>query len=366
MLGGRGGRRLAMTGGAAVFARQSDADQPLDVAQKAHLLGARDQRDRGAFSAGARGAADAMDIGLGHVGQIEVHHMADAVDVDAARGDIGGDQRADLAGAERRQHPLAVVLRLVAMNGVGADAGPFQALHHLVGAVLGAGKHQRAVDRFLLEELRQDRGLGRMIDLDDALDDALHRRGHRRHRHAGGIALADVVDEAHVEHAVGLVEHEEFDLVELEAVALHEVEQAAGGRDHDFDALHDRADLAAHRHAADRQRRGQPHVAAIGIEAVEDLSGQFAGRAQHQDAAGLRLRSNAVFQNAMQDGKREGCGLAGAGLRDADDVTAGQRGWNGLRLDRRRGEVIFFLERTGDGIGKAEILKGGQKVGLSM
>ena len=81
--------------------------------------------------------------------------MADAVDVDAAGGNVGGDQRADLAGAECRQHPLAVVLRLVAVNGVGGDAGPGEALHHLVGAMLGAGEDQRAVDRLLLQQLRQ-------------------------------------------------------------------------------------------------------------------------------------------------------------------------------------------------------------------
>ena len=178
-----------------------------------------------------------------------------------------------------------------------------------------------------------------------------------------GDDLPDVVDEAHVEHAVGLVEHQKLDLAELQPVALHEIEQAAGRGDHDFDALHDRADLASHRHAADRQRRSQAHVAAIGVEAVEDLSRQFAGRAQHQHAAGLGLRLDAVLQNAVQDGKREGCGLAGAGLGDADDVTAGEREGNGLSLDRRGREIILFLERTRDGIGEAEILKGGQKVG---
>ena len=45
------------------------------------------------------------------------------------------------------------------------------------------------------------------------------------------------MDEAHVEHAVGLVEHEELDLAELQPVALDEIEQAAGRRHHDFDAL---------------------------------------------------------------------------------------------------------------------------------
>ena len=65
----------------------------------------------------------------------------------------------------------------------------------------------------------------------------------------------------------------------------------------------------------------------------------------------------------MQDRQREGRGLAGAGLGDADDVTAGQCDGDGLSLDGRGREVIFFLERTRDGIGKAEILKGGQKGG---
>src|SRR5450755_3714403 len=70
-----------------------------------------------------------------------------------------------------------------------------------------------------------------------------------------------------------------------------------------------------------------------------------------------------MLQNAMQDGKREGCGLAGTGLGDADDVAAGECKRNGLRLDRCGREIILFLERTRDGIGEAEILKGGQKMG---
>ncbi len=72
---------------------------------------------------------------------------------------------------------------------------------------------------------------------------------------------------------------------------------------------------------------------AVGVEALEDLARQFAGRAQHQHAAGLGLRLDAIFEKAMQDRKREGRGLAGAGLRDADDVSSGQRDGNGLSLN---------------------------------
>jgi len=262
--------------------------------------------------------------------------------------------------------------------------------------VLGAGEDQRAADLFLLQQLSQQRRLCRMVDLDDALGDALHRRGDRGDRDAGGVAqhlfgelgdvlrhgcreeqrlppdrqlthdLPDVVDKTHVEHAVGFVEYEEFDLAELQPVALHEVEQPTGGGDHHLDPLHDRADLAAHRHAADCQRRGQPHVAAIGVEAVENLARQFAGRAQHQHAAGFGLRLDAVFEDAVEDRERERRGLAGTGLGDADHVTAGDGEGDGLGLDGRRGEIVLFLERTRDGIGKAEILKGGQKSVLSI
>jgi len=54
-----------------------------------------------------------MDIGLGDVGEVEIHHMADAIDVDAAGGNIGGDQGPDLAGPEGGQHALAMVCDLL-------------------------------------------------------------------------------------------------------------------------------------------------------------------------------------------------------------------------------------------------------------
>ena len=102
-------------------------------------------------------------------------------------------------------------------------------------------------------------------------------------------------------------------------------------------------------------------MAAIGVEAVEDLAGQFARRREHQHAAALRLRPDAAFEQAVQDRQREGGGLAGAGLGDADDVAAGQRERNGLGLDGGGGEVVLFGKRASDRFGEAEIMKGGQK-----
>src|SRR5215471_17732199 len=108
---------IAMDARATVLPRQSYFDQSLDVPQISHFVGPCDQRDRNAIGAGARGAANAMDICLGHVGKIEVHDMRDTVDVDAAGGDVCGNQNTDFAAAKGSQRAFALVLRFVAVNG---------------------------------------------------------------------------------------------------------------------------------------------------------------------------------------------------------------------------------------------------------
>src|SRR4051812_46482648 len=60
----------------------------LDVAKIAALIRAA-EGDRDAVGAGARGAADPVDILLGDVGQIVVHDVTDAGNVDAPRCDVG-------------------------------------------------------------------------------------------------------------------------------------------------------------------------------------------------------------------------------------------------------------------------------------
>ena len=155
-------------------------------------------------------------------------------------------------------------------------------------------------------------------------------------------------------------------LVEAKRIALNEIEQPAGRGDQNVDAVEQRADLRAHRHAADRQRRLEAQMAAIGAEAVEDLAGQFAGRAQHQDAAAFALERARIRGETMQDRQREGRGLAGAGLRDADHVAARHDDRDGLRLDRGRGGVFFFGEGTRDRVVKIEVVKIRSKNRLSV
>ena len=157
-----------------------------------------------------------------------------------------------LAGAERCQHALALVLRLVAVDRLGGDAGLGQRADDLVGAALGAGEDQHALDRLLAAALpRAAPGLPArstwITRCCDALDGGRRgvtatRTGSRsiwlaRSAISRGMVAeknsvwrllgslvddpADVVDEAHVEHAVGFVEHEDFDAIEMNGAALH-------------------------------------------------------------------------------------------------------------------------------------------------
>ena len=154
----------------------------------------------------------------------------------------------------------------------------------------------------------------------DGVDDALHVR-----------------PEAHVEHAVGLVEDEGVDLVEQDVALAQHVEQAARGGDQQVDALADALGLRVVGHAAED---GDDAAAAVGGQRLADLldlAAQLAGRG---DDEGGRMRLLAVDDHrrahVLEDRQHEGGRLAGARLGAAHDVAAGEHARDGVLLDRRR------------------------------
>ena len=176
-----------------------------------------------------------------------------------------------------------------------------------------------------------------------------------------GQHLLDVVDEAHVEHAVGFVEHQDLDLGQVEVAQARVVEQAARRGHEDVHAVAQLVDLGLHAHAAEHDHAlelGQ--VLAVGLHAFFDLGGEFARGGQHEGADG---RAAALVERALagleavQHGQREASGLAGAGLRAGQQVAALQHGGNGLRLDRRRVFVALFAHGAQQRLGEAEFGK---------
>src|ERR1700732_3132986 len=100
--------------------RQLQAGQLFDVAQQ-RPLGAVAERNRDARGAGPRSAGAPGEIALRHFGKLEIDHVRDAVDVEAARRYVGCDEGTDAAAAKCFERTFPLALALVAVNRTSRD-----------------------------------------------------------------------------------------------------------------------------------------------------------------------------------------------------------------------------------------------------
>ena len=313
-----------------------------------------------------------MDIVLRNVRQLVVDDVRQLLDVQAAGRHFGGHQRRDAVVLEIRECAHACALALVAMDRSGADAGALQLLGQAIGTVLGAGEDQHLEPVAILDQVGQQVPLVVLWHLVDGLVHAIsgrvaHRHFHRDRvvQHAVGelpdvvvvsgrehqvLALrgqhldhaADVADEPHVEHAIGLVEDEHLHVAQVHGALLREVQQSPWGRDQQVAATAQPVDLGIDVDAAEHHLDAHRRVLAVGDRALGDLGGEFTGGREHQAARRAAVRIHAADGNGigaeagqlLQDGQHEGCGLAGAGLGAGQDIPALQHGRDGAGLDR--------------------------------
>ena len=130
------------------------------------------------------------------------------------------------------------------------------------------------------------------------------------------------MNEAEIEHLISLVEDENFDPVELKGLLIDQIEQSTGRRDKNVDAARQFLAIAPDRRSAYDARhlhRCQSRVVSCGFR---DLTGQFAGRREHQHPATLAGRVPVALPQPVNRRKHEGCGLARARLGDAEEVIA--------------------------------------------
>src|SRR3546814_6413135 len=109
-------------------------------------------------------------------------------------------------------------------------------------------------------------------------------------RRQGADDLSDIADEAHVEHAVGLVEDEVRDAVETHVALVQQVHEASGRGDQNVDPARQRAHLRPLGDAAEDDGVAQAQVAAVGLERIADLHGELTRQIQS-----LMRTSYAVF-----------------------------------------------------------------------
>ncbi len=324
---------------------------------QAALLTRRNQCDGDARLASASRAPNTMDVHFGVIGQVIIEDVRNIVDVQTTRGDIGCDQHLQLVATETFQHTFAGILIQVTVDGFGWDSAHDEFVGESRGLGAGAGKDQRAVNGFDLEQAGQRVGLVVLVDkviallcgrkgeralLDDdrlrgaheAVRQFANPRGHGRAEqrslpfgrgHCKN--LFDLFDESHVEHFVGFVEDDGFDFAQIQDAAFQQIVQTSRGANDNIYAALETVDLRAVGLPAIDGEDSRPQILAVLDHRIGNLQGKLTGGRKHQ---GLRIL---LMFKVLKNGEGEGGGFACACLGLTDHVRAGEHERNHARLN---------------------------------
>ena len=131
-----------------------------------------DERERRPGQLGARRPPDAVNVVLGLPRHVEIDDMAERGHVDAARGDVGGDQHLIAAALESGERLGALRLRSIAVNALHLHPMLVEMPRQTIGAMLGPREHQRVAHLAALEQRQQQRRLQMLRHRIDGLRDA--------------------------------------------------------------------------------------------------------------------------------------------------------------------------------------------------
>jgi len=216
------------------------------------------------------------------------------------------------------------------------------------------------LDRLLLG---RDRDLGRVIhELPGQLEHA-EGQGRREEERLAPLGRRqpaqeepEVRDEAHVEHPVGLVDHEHLDAPRRPDVLLQVVDQPPGGADEHVAALPEVVALLRVVDAAvdgqDPEPRELAEKAGVGLDLHDELAGRRDD--EHSRRRRRRRRRPARPQDARVRGDQKGGRLARPRLGLARHVLAPEGERKGGLLDRSGGDEARLADAPHDGVGQVE------------
>ncbi len=271
----------------------------------------REQVQGHAAASRATGTTDTVHVGIGLQRQLVADHGREILDVQSARGDVGGDQHAGAAVGEAHEHLVALALLDVAVQAEHRESARRELPFDVLRVVLRVAEHQRGFRAADAQQMRQRVETARRIGFEEDLLDlgcrrsGVHRdlerlllqpaadlanlvgkgrreeqglpRG-RRLRHDGAAGLLEV----RTEHAVRFVEHQHAQVAELQRALLDVLAHAPGHADDDVRIMFERGELGSLRDAAAEHR--QLNVGQAARETADlrgDLVGEFARRAEH-------------------------------------------------------------------------------------
>ena len=304
--------------------------------------------------------------------------MGHGLDVEPAGCDIRGDQQLDAPVTKALHHPVALLLRETPVQrgrsipvggkrfGEFVHFSPRATEHDGRGRVLHV---QHASKRSELVLASDDiRGLPNpghgahgglvrtngdphrilQVRFGQRGDARCHRCRQQRDLSLGWNRLEyrlEILGETHVEHFVGLVEHHEPDLCQLEGSALDVVQGASWRCNDDVDAPLQRPKLLLDRLSTIyRDDAGAERRMTVFVDCFGHLHRKLARRNQDERPRSSRLGPATTFiVNSLQERKGKGSRLAGAGRRLPEQVTTLEQWRYGFALN---GSRFFIPEGT--------------------
>ena len=310
--------------------------------------------------------------------QLHVDHQAHGRQVDAARRHVRRHAHARTPVAQRLDRVVALGLRVLARQRHGVEAALGQARvqppHGLARRAEqdGGGRFMEAqqVHHRMLDVGRRHRD-GLVGDVGvafavagglDAQRAALVALGQRQDgpRHGGGKQqrapafrrrveqLLQLLAEAHVQHLVGLVQHDRLQRRQVQRAALQMVAQPPRRPHHNRRPGVQRPALAHRVHAAHARHHPRPRAGIKPFQLLRHLDRQFARGGHHQHQRRARHGRRLALQQLVRHRQPERHGLSGTRLRRHDQVAParvlGQHGG----LHRGQG----FISARGQGLGE--------------
>ena len=310
-----------------------------------------------------------MDVHFRIRRHIHIDDGGQVGNIQAARSHIGRHQHAAALVGKLHQYFVALALLQLAKQRQRAEAFGLQRRHHVTALLLGIAKGNGRFRAEVGEQLGHGCHLvagghlvPALLDLAGAVlcshlhglrvaHEAIGKTGNAFRiggREQQGLAICrallcdgdDVAEEAHVQHAIGFVQHQSLEVADVELAALHQVHHAAGCANNDVGTVLQRCDLVARGHAAI-----DGHDLDVFLRARQtadfgsDLIGQLARGAQHQGLDGKPARIETIHH-----GQAKGGGLAAAGAGLSNQVLALQGQWQTGSLNGRHLRVAQLLE----------------------
>lgn len=148
-----------------------------------------------------------------------------------------------------------------------------------------------------------------------------------------GDNLFDGLGKPHIEHLIGLIQHQSFEGRQIAKPLLDQIQQTAGRSNDDIDTFLQRIDLMKLANAPEDRGNAEVQMATKYLEPIGNLADEFTRRSQNEHAGSI-LRCGAwVSRQTMEQRQREGRRLARSRLSHSQQIAALQKQRDGLCLD---------------------------------